>query len=64
MNNFEKIKNLTLDEMAEFSSIFQRCCFCIASSKEAGMTVTDGAICRTLTCKEGIKQWLQAESEG
>lgn len=61
MNNFERIKKMSLDEMAEFSSIFQRCCFCIASSKEDGMTVKDGAICRKLKCKDGIKQWLQQE---
>lgn len=54
MNNYEKIKSMTIDEMAEYSSVFQRCSFCIASTKENGMTVRDGAICRTLKCKDGI----------
>ena len=64
MRNIEKIKSMSVDEMAEFSSVFQRCSFCIASTKENGITVTDGTICRTLKCKDGIKQWLLAESEG
>jgi hypothetical protein len=51
MNNFEKIKNMTLDEMAEF----------LKSEEEmydsdrlpmSGVDILD------------IKQWLQQESEG
>ena len=63
MNNFEKIKAMSIDEMAEYSAVFQRCSFCIASSKENGMTVTNGAICKMIKCKDGIKQWLESESE-
>ena len=63
MNNYERIKAMSIEEMAKYSSVFQRCSFCIASTKENGMTITDGAICRKITCKEGIKQWLESEVE-
>lgn len=51
MNNFEKIKNMTIDEMA---TLLQHIVIC--------------EICRnedcSQSCNDGIKQWLQAESEG
>ena len=56
MNNYEKIKNMTLDEMAEFmqivnvESLCKRCLGCDSEDEEIG-------------CDNGIKLWLQQESE-
>ena len=53
MNNFEKIKAMNIEEMAEFivnppcNDIFCEDCFCGDEN-----------------CQYHIKQWLQAESEG
>ena len=63
MNNFEKIKAMNIDEMAEFSSVFQRCSFCALSIKENGQTYCDLEQCRTIPCKVGVKQWLESEAE-
>lgn len=63
MNNYERIKNMSIDEMAEFSSVFQRCSFCIVSKKYKNMTKVNMEECRKLSCKEGCKKWLEAESE-
>ena len=56
MNNFEKIKNMTLDEMAEEIAglNYCNCCVCRFQSKK----------CQKTFCHDGIKQWLQQESEG
>ena len=57
MNNFEKIKNMTLDEMAE--SYDELTVDCVGHNCHAH------EICVILqNCKASIKQWLQAESEG
>ena len=58
MNNFEKIKNMTLDEMAELFELritSNNCAYCnfYNDCKYSG-----------LDCEKFIKQWLQAESEG
>lgn len=52
--NFEKIQNMTLDEMAELLSIdcAFRCPKYMQYKKCYG------------NCQKNIKQWLQAESEG
>lgn len=63
MNNFQKIKAMSIDEMAEFSSVFQRCSFCVLSLKENGQVYCDLEQCRKIACKDGIKQWLESESE-
>ena len=64
MNNFEKIKNMTLDEMAENILSIQRseypcnycasidCCQIFSFDRDYDI------------CIQGIKQWLQQESEG
>ena len=54
MNNFEKIKNMTLDEMAEFIAENINCGSCC---------LTDTACPVDLECDEVVKQWLQQESE-
>jgi hypothetical protein len=59
MNNFEKIKNMTLDEMAKYltkltSTYCEYCTF-----KEYCEDNEDD-----ISCREVLKQWLQQESEG
>ena len=59
MNNFERIKNMTLDEMAVLfykMTFDDYCCNegCTRPKKCKGCPDE---------CKVGIKQWLQAESE-
>lgn len=56
MNNFEKIKNLTLDEMAEFFINRSACDNCTCDMEANS--------CMAVGCLDGIKQWLQAENEG
>lgn len=60
MNNYEKIKAMTLDEMAEFLSH-------IESMEEIGQNCPDNEYkddCVAPFCEYGIKKWLQRESEG
>ena len=59
MTNFEKIKAMNIDELAEFSNVFQRCKFCINQEKD----VVQFYKCIETTCKDAIKQWLESESE-
>lgn len=54
MNNFEKIKAMSIDEMAEFIAENINCGSCC---------LTDTACPVDLECDEVVKQWLQAESE-
>lgn len=55
MNNYEKIKTMTLDEMASFLDE-SPCLHCIDYKN-------NGKYC-IRKCKQRIKQWLQQESEG
>ena len=50
MNNYEKIKSMSVDEMAEFIKS-ERC-----SSECFGIECSE--------CEEMLKQWLLAECEG
>ena len=54
MNNYERIKNMTLDEMAEFIAENVNCDTCC---------LTDIACSVDLECDEVIKQWLQKEGD-
>ena len=53
MNNFEKIKNMTLDEMAKFIYLINPmyCTDCPAYN-----------ICKGGECVKTLKQWLQQEN--
>ena len=53
MNNYEKIKNMTIDEMAMWFATNIQCrnCFVPACPDDRD-------------CDEVFKQWLQQESEG
>lgn len=70
MNNFEKIKSMTLDEMAEFLIVqfdqFEEhfgCYSCINYGTHHHNPQECGD-CEYYTCGGNIKQWLQQESEG
>ena len=57
MNNFEKIKAMDIDEMAEFFA-HSNCEWCIYNPK-----IYDGScITEDRDCKVGIKQWLESEA--
>lgn len=59
ITNYDKIKSMNIDELAEFCSVFQRCEFC--SMSVHGTVNMDE--CRKTTCKEAIKKWLEAKIE-
>lgn len=51
MNNYERIKQMSVDEMAEF--IIYSDCHCIF----------DGSDCKEKDCKVGTYEWLLTECE-
>ena len=53
MNNYEKIKNFSIDEMAILIS--KGCAYCDFNCHNC--------LCEDDICLKYIKQWLQAESE-
>lgn len=56
MNNYEKIKQMSLDEMAEYyATHLPKCCWMCTGMKNGCL--------REISCVSGIKQWLQEESE-
>lgn len=60
MNNFDKIRTMTLDEMADFLPIAGEYCeVCIFRYSSLCTEKTED-----MDCTRTIKQWLQAESEG
>ena len=54
MNNYEKIKNMTLNEMAEFMNKPEFKCLPACNCKN----------CYESICINAIKQYLQQENEG
>jgi hypothetical protein len=54
MNNYEKIKNMTVEEMAEYISKSSNCGKC---------TLADLDLACHCECSKGIKQWLLSEVE-
>lgn len=56
MNNYEKIKSMSVDEMAEFFHSKGGCLYCV-DENNSDCNAQRG-------CIDGIKQWLLAESEG
>ena len=62
MNNYKKIKNMTLDEMAEkiWTYTVWSCDFCTG----ADCPEEEGEEPPKDFCVHRIKQWLQQESEG
>lgn len=52
MTNYEKIKNMTVEEMEQFIEHTMPCGCCI---------YVDDEHCECLKCKEGITAWLKQE---
>lgn len=68
MNNFEKIKTMDIEEMAEFiedilSPLEEPPCAYCAYYDEYSDADDEDFNCNR-TCVNGIKQWLETESEG
>lgn len=53
MTNFEKIKNMTVEEMVEFI-IYEHSCDCC--------NCADDDDCKGLKCREGVREWLKQEA--
>lgn len=56
MKNFEKIKNMSIDEMAEYFSISK--CSCILDNDCDGDMPNKSKV-----CVHGIRCWLESEAE-
>lgn len=56
MNNYEKIKQMTVDQFAKFLATKKPRACCLCSGQEMGCL-------RMIDCKQGIKQWLLQEVE-
>ena len=56
MNNYERIKNMTIEEMARWMQDFSLdvlCNFCLGCDYED----------EEIGCIKGVKQWLESEEE-
>lgn len=54
MTNYEKIKNMSIDEMADFIDNDNCCACCIYAYKGCSLSKD---------CRNGIRQWLESEAE-
>ena len=54
MNNYKKIKQMTVEELSNWLSNRAGCCFCTYEFTECN---------ESIGCVEGIKQWLLSEVE-
>lgn len=52
MTNYEMIKQFSVEEMAEFFNDVDNCDACMY----------DRIPCKELSCKDGIKKWLESEA--
>lgn len=52
MTNYERIKNMSIDEMAELISKGE--CYCCKQ--------TTDQFCGEMACEQGVKQWLESEA--
>ena len=63
MNNFEKIKQMTVDEMAELILDFTNDEYTCGYCKFYNDYLTTGVECNTDKCLQGVKQYLLQEVE-
>ena len=56
MTNYERIKNMSLDEMAKCISDVDNCILCELNSPEC-FEIDD------FDCSAGVKKWLESEAE-
>ncbi len=52
MTNYEKIKSMSIDEMANLLEATCEFCVCFKEPRKC-----------TPRCKEGVKKWLESEAE-
>ena len=52
MTNYDRIRNMSVDEMAEFINGRSPCDTC---------KLHDGQTCANVWCIQGVKQWLESE---
>ena len=55
MTNYEMIKQLGIEETAEFLSDNGDCSYCVCYPEPGPCS---------LSCKAGVKKWLESEAEG
>lgn len=55
ISNYDRIKQMDIDKMAEFLMGISSCYICSCNMEEYK--------CERVGCKEGIKQWLLKDSE-
>lgn len=53
MTNFEKIKAMDIDELAEFLDSCGGCGLCIYRENEE---------CKVQSCENGVRKWLESET--
>lgn len=53
MTNFERIKEMNIEEMAEFHSNNCDCTYCVCYPEPGPCS---------LSCKAGVKKWLESEA--
>lgn len=65
MNNYERIKNMTIDELAEFISALTYCSDAACNEKDCFIRKIGYEKLCTLTSfySSGAKQWLESEVE-
>ena len=60
MTNYDRIKQMTIDEMAIEISCAGECNYCIAQNR-CDRLPSD--VVATIPCRELVKQWLESEAE-
>lgn len=55
MTNYEKIKAMDIDELAELLDSYGTCGFCIYRERREE--------CDVQSCENGVKKWLESEAE-
>ena len=53
MTNLDRIKNMTVAELAEWLKEISPCKCCVRNNKRA---------CNSVSCRLGIKKWLEQEA--
>lgn len=53
MNNYERIKAMSIEEMADFFSLHFSCEYCVGGSDYCNYSISK--------CEKSLKQWLESE---
>lgn len=63
MTNYEKIKQMSIDEMARDLSDYVRCSNCFAEELCNELDNSDSDKLFTMKCEQKFKMWLESEAE-